>query len=879
MRCVAACLPQALTEETHAGRDEIREIRVGAVVLAPGFAPFDPSEAATLRYRDCPNIVTSLEFERILSASGPFRGEMRRPGDGREPRRVAWIQCVGSRDENAGGNPWCSSVCCMYAMKEARVAMEHAGGPGGLSATVFLMDARCHGKDFDKYYERAREAGVRFVRSRIHTLTPLPSGDVRICHVGPGGAAAEEDYDMAVLSVGLAPPGDLPDLAARAGVALSPEGFVATLPFDPVRTTRPGVYVCGAGAEPKDIPSAVCEASAAAGAAAGGLAAARGTAVRERAYPEEKDVAAEIPRIGVFVCRCGINIASVVDVEAVRDYAAGLPFVELASDSLFTCSADSQARIREAVAGHGLNRVVVASCSPRTHEAMFRETLAQAGLNRYLFEMANIRDQDSWVHRADPGKATRKAMDLVRAAVAKAALLEPLRLTRMEVTREALVVGGGVAGLAAALSIADQGFRAHLVERGPVLGGMARELHLRGRDPRALAEGLARRALSHPLVSVRLGSVPVSSEGFLGNFETRIRGPEGEVEVIRHGATVLACGGLPHEPRAYLYGTHPRVLLQLEMDRLLREPPADGGGGAGPLTPGAAFAFIQCVESRDQARPYCSRTCCSHTLESTLAILDRDPSAPVYVFYRDIRSYGLRERLYREARGRGARFLRYEPEAPPELEALADGRLRITARDPALGRPVSVTADWLTLATGIDPAPMREGVAEVFKAQLNAEGFLLEAHMKLRPVDLASEGQFLAGLAHYPKPLEESLAQAGAAAARAAAVLARPYILVGGAVAECDPAKCAACLTCLRSCPARVPRIVPDGEDPSLPGHAFMEPAVCQGCGICVSECPGKAVRLRFFTDEQLLAKVAALAAGPAAATAPPPGAAPAVLP
>ncbi|MDR1313513.1 MAG: FAD-dependent oxidoreductase [Deltaproteobacteria bacterium] len=857
MRCAKACLPGALTAATHAQAPEIRELDVGAVVLAPGFDPHDPSDALTLRYADCPNVVTSLEFERILSASGPFAGVMRRPGDGREPGRMAWIQCVGSRDENVCGNSWCSAVCCMSAMKEARVAMEHAGGPGRLAASIFYMDARCHGKDFENYFIRAREAGLRFVRSRIHTLTPLPSGDLSLDWIDPAGNLVSETFDMAVLSVGVTPPAGLKELAGKAGVSLNAEGFIRTLPFEPEKTTRAGVFVCGAASEPKDIPASVCEASAAAGSAAGLLASARGSRARERGYPDERDTASEIPRIGVFVCRCGINIASVVDVDAVKEYASSLPFVELSSDSLFTCSADSQARISDAVRELGLNRVVVASCSPRTHEAMFRETLAQAGLNRYLFEMANIRDQDSWVHRGHPEKATRKAMDLVRAAVAKAALLEPLRLTRMGVFPEALVVGGGAAGLTAALSIAAQGFKAHLVEKSASLGGRARELFLRDRDAAAYVGELARKAESDPLVEIHLESFPENSEGFLGNFETRIKGPGGTF-AVKHGATVLACGGRPHVPGSYLYGRHPRVLLSLDVDRMLAE------NDPALARPGVAFCFIQCVESRCGERPYCSRTCCSHSIESALTLLDRNPTASAWVLYRDIRTYGFREKLYREARSRGVRFARYEEDAPPILEPLGDARLRVTVRDHVLGRPIELTADWLALATGIDPAPMKEEIAEVFKAQLNAEGFLLEAHMKLRPVDLATDGQFLAGLAHYPKPLDESIAQARAAAARASALLSKPFILTGGAVAECDPSKCAACLTCLRSCPVKVPKIVPNEEDPALPGHAFMEPAICQGCGVCVSECPAKAIRLKLFTDEQLLAKIAALASGAA---------------
>ncbi|MDR3152854.1 MAG: FAD-dependent oxidoreductase [Deltaproteobacteria bacterium] len=863
MRCVKACLPGALTPETHAQEPETLELEVGAVVLAAGFEPYDPSDAETWRYRDSPNIVTSLEFERILSASGPSQGHMTRPSDGREPKRIAWLQCVGSRDINRCDRKYCSSVCCMYAMKEAAIAKEHAGSAGGLEASVFYMDIRSHGKDFEKYYERAKEAGVRFVRSRIHTLTPLPDGDVALEYIEEGGALAREVFDMAVLSVGLSPAPSLKALAGTLGVGLTPDGFVLAPAFEPVFTGRPGVYACGAVTEPKDIPHAVMEAQAAAQAAGASVAGARFTRTRSRSYPEERDITGEAPRIGVFVCSCGINIASVVDVEAVAGYARSLPFVELAENNLFTCSADTQAKIRSAIAELKLNRVVVASCSPRTHEAMFRETLAQAGINRYLFEMANIRDQDSWVHQSEPERATAKAKDLVRAAVAKAAFLEPMYQTRMDLTREALVVGGGVAGLTAALAIADLGFKAHLVERSGRLGGEAPKVRSRGKDLAAYAESLAKKAMEHPLVEVRLNSRPIASEGFVGNFVTRIAtappdGGASEAEFeLRHGATVLACGGKAHEPGMYLYGKSPRVILSLDMDAMLKR------GDPWLSRPGASFGFIQCVESRVPERPYCSRVCCTHTLESALSILDLNPTARVFVAIRDMRSYGFRERLYEEARERGVIFVRYGLDSLPEVSWAPGGGLYVTVTDHVLGRPLRFSADWLTLASGIDPVPMKEEIVEVFKGQLNAEGFLLEAHMKLRPVDLATDGQYMAGLAHYPKPAEESIAQARAAAARAAGVLAKPYIMVGGVVAEADPAKCAACCTCVRACPVKVPKIVPDEGDPSRRGHAFMEPAICQGCGVCVSECPGKAIKLQFFTDEQLISKVSALAEGP----------------
>ena len=850
-RCVKACLPQAVSLETHAQADEIIELEVGSVVMATGFDPFDPTRSETYRYTQCPNVVTAMEFERILSASGPFQGHMVRPSDHKEPTRIAWLQCVGSRDLNRCDHRYCSAVCCMYAIKEAVIAKEHAGG-SNLDATVFYMDIRTYGKDFEKYYNRAQDAGVNFVRSRVHTLTPQLNGDVAVDYIDDAGERKREFFDMVVLSVGLSPPSTLPEMARSMGIELNEDGFLATGDFTPVTTSRPGIHACGAVNEPKDIPYTVMEASAAAEAASRDIYEVRGTLARSVVYPDERDVTGETPRIGVFVCHCGINIASIIDVEALTAYAATLPFVEVAERNLFTCSQDTQGKIKTAIIENKLNRLVVASCSPRTHEPMFRETLAQAGINKYLFEMANIRDHDSWVHQKEPDKATIKAKALLRGAVAKAALLEPMYQTQMGLVPEALVIGGGATGLTASLSLAEKGFPVHLVEATNELGGQARRLFPRGKDIDKFLDDLIDKVRKQPNIHLYMNSRPKFSGGFLGNFETVVGGPAGEETTIKHGATILCAGGLPHEAQSYLYKEHPRVILALDMDeKLKKDDPALKGR--------QTFAFIQCVESREPDRPYCSKVCCTHSIENALMILDRNPEAQVYIVYRDVRAYGFREKLYQEARSRGVRFIRYDVEDKPVLESGPDGRVRLTVKDHVLMRPLEIDADWVTLATGVDPTPMRD-LVEIFKGQLTAEGFLLEAHMKLMPVDLATHGQYLAGLAHYPKPLEESITQAQAVAARAAGTLGHDHIMVGGIVAVVDPKKCAVCCTCVRACPVGVPRIVTNEEDASARGNAYMEPAICQGCGVCVSECPGKAIKLQFFTDEQLVAKVAAMA-------------------
>jgi heterodisulfide reductase subunit A-like polyferredoxin len=842
-QCVKACLPEAVTMETHQMQDEVVDLEIGSVVLAGGFDPFDPTIYKTYQYTELPNVMSAMEFERVLSASGPFQGHLIRPSDHEEPKKIAWLQCVGSRDLNRCDRPYCSAVCCMYAIKEAVIAKEHSHED--LDTTIFYMDMRTYGKDFEKYYNRAQDLGVRFVRSRVHTINPAENDSLSIQYVDEKGQMQTEEYDMVVLSVGMEPTAGFKELAERLNVNLTDEGFIEASSFSPVETSRPGIYACGAINEPKDIPISVMEASAAASGAASGLAEVRFTRTKTLEYPDERAVEEEAPRIGVFVCHCGINIGGVVDVPSVAEYAKGLPFVELADDNLFTCSQDTQGKIKEAILENNLNRVVVASCSPRTHEPMFRETLMQAGLNKYLFEMANIRDHNSWVHQLEPDKATKKAKDLIRAAVAKAALLTPMHQTPMSLTKEAVVVGGGVAGMTAAMSLAEQGYPVHLVEKTDTMGGNALKLNTtwKGESIQDFVAKLVKDVESNSLITVYKNASIKSSGGFLGNFETVVATPDGEV-TIPHGTAIVATGGQPYKPEEYMYGQHDRVLTTLDMDAKL-------AAQDDMIKKAKAAVFIQCVGSREPDRPYCSKVCCTHSVESAIKIKEINPDASVYVLYRDVRTYGFREELYKEARGKGVIFIRFDLDGKPVVEADGPDSLKITVTDHILGMPVQINADMVTLASAILPNQAKE-VTEAFKVQQNAEGFYLEAHMKLRPVDFANEGMFLAGLAHYPKPIEESIAQARAAAARASTIMAKDQIMVGGIVATVEPEKCAVCLTCVRTCPFGVPYI---GEE----GHAVIEPAICQGCGACVSECPGKAITLQFFTDEQILAKTEAL--------------------
>ena len=844
-QCVGACVAEAVD---HTQTAVEKEIEVGSVILCPGSDAFSPEPYEDMyHYAEYPNVVTSLEFERVLSATGPTLGHLVRPSDEKEPRRIAWLQCVGSRDTASCGNEYCSAVCCMYAVKEAVIAKDHS--QGDLETTIFYMDMRTYGKDYEKYYRRARdEHGVRFIRSRIHTISQVEeTKDLVLRYSDEEGTLHEETFDMVVLSVGLEITAETRQLAARLGMAVDGHGFAVTHPFNPTATSRPGVYVSGAFQAPKDIPASVTDASSAACAASMDLQKARGSDIKTLTMPDEIDVADESPRIGVFVCNCGINIAGVVDVPAVTEYAAGLPGVVLADQNLFTCSQDTQDRMKEMIREHGLNRVVVASCSPRTHEPLFQETLQACGLNKYLFEMANIRDQDSWVHGDAPEGATEKAKDLVRMAVARAALLKPLREKRIPINRRALVIGGGIAGMNAAIGLADQGFETVIVEKEPQLGGLCRDLTttLEGEDIQRYLLELVDRVTTHDRIQVLTESLVVGFSGFKGNFTTEvIVGPRMYERKIDHGVIILATGAVEYKPEEYLYGQDYRVMTQIELGKRLEVK------GASDLN---RVVMIQCVGSRNDEHPNCSRVCCQSAVKNALHIKELNPEAEVFILYRDMRMYGLMEKYYTEARRQGVIFSRFPENAPPSVETADDG-IVVTFKDHILQRDIRITADRLVLSAGMIAADTGE-LASILKLPRNEDGYFIEAHAKLRPVELANEGVFLCGTAHGPKLISEAVSQAFAAASRAATFLSRPEITLSAVTARVDPERCAACLVCVRACPYGVPRINADGV-------SEIDVAMCHGCGICAAECPAKAIDLGWYEDGQIISKIDALLEG-----------------
>jgi heterodisulfide reductase subunit A len=824
--------------------ETVIDLKVGAIILAPGFQAFDPAGLEAYHYTEFKNVVTSMDFERVLAATGPTEGHLLRPSDNKEPGKIAWLQCVGSRDINRCDKAYCSSVCCMYAIKEAMIAAEHSHAP--LDAAIFFMDMRTYGKDFEKYYNRAKyDMGIRFIRCRVHSVEENEDAGLKVSYVNDNGDTRDENFDMIVLSVGLESSACAMDLASKMGIELDQYDFAKTSPFRPVATSKSGIYVAGCFQGPKDIPYSVMEASAASAAASMDLASVRGTLKRVKEFPPERDVSGEEIRTGVFVCNCGINIGSVVNVPEVAAFARTLPDVTYVQENLFSCSQDAQDQLAGVIKEQGLNRVVVAACSPRTHEPLFQETMSNTGVNKHLFEMANIRDQNSWVHGSDPEAATQKAKDLVAMAVAKANYRIALEPIEVPLTKSTMVLGGGPAGMTAALTVADQGFKVYLVERKEQLGGHGLKMRktFTGEPVRPFLDETIKRVNSHKNIEVHIGAEPVKVTGFVGNFHTSLdTGAE-----FDHGTAIIATGADSVSVDEYLYGQNPNVMKWFDLDKKIKEDPDF-------IRETKCAVAIHCVGSREPERPYCSKICCSHAIASAIDLKELNPEMNIFMLYRDIRTYGRLEELYQKARSMGIIFVRYDPESKPKVEEV-DGELRVTVMDHVLGRPILLAPDFVTLYTAIAPRGS-EKLADMFKVTLNQEKFFQEAHMKLRPVDFSTDGIFVCGIAHYPKPLDECITQAQAAASRAVTILAQEKVVIEPIVAVfVERDACRGCGLCVALCPYGALEI----EDTTEGRKVKMISASCKGCGICAATCYRHAISINAFTDTQIEAQMHAL--------------------
>jgi len=831
---------------------EQKEIRVGAVILSTGMEPFDPSVKREYHYGDFANIVTSMDYERLLSSTGPYQGEILRASDKEHPHKIAWIQCIGSRRVTQGDNSYCSAVCCTYTQKQVILTKEHYADA---DCTVFHNDIRSYGKDFERYYDRAANLpNVRFIRSYVSIVREDPeTKNVVIRYATNEEGVKEEEFELVVLSIGLNPPTDAQTLASKFGIQLNDRRFCQTSPVNPMATNRKGIFVTGAFQGPVDIPESVFSASGAGSQVGELLNHRRGDLSQERIYPPERDVSKEEPKIGVFICHCGANIGRIVNVPEVVEYCKTLPNVVHAQEQLFSCATNSAKQITDVTRDMGLNRVIVAACSPRTLEPLFRDTVREAGINQYYFEMANIREHNSWVHAKQKDEATQKAKDIIRMSAARARRLAPLQEIDLGVNKAALVLGGGVAGMNCALSIANQGHDVHLVEKASKLGGSARNIHstLYGLDIQEYLRDLIAKVYKHPLIHVYHDATITEAAGYVGNFVTAVRSDKGLTQ-IKHGAAVIAIGADLYKPTEYLYGEDQRVLTQLELEERIAHKDEN-------ITNAASLVMIQCVGCRNEERNYCSRVCCSVSVKHALKLKELNPDMDIYVLFRDMRTYGFNEDFYREASSQDIKFIRYEPEQKPEVEQgeAEDGRpvLKVTVTDFVLGKKLVLDADVISLAAAVVPSASTNEVAALFKVTLNPDGFFKEAHVKLRPVDFATDGVYVCGMAHYPKFLPETINQSFGAAGRVLTLLSRDVVVASGAVCDVDESRCVSCGACITACTYGAI----DFFETAMGRKARVNPVLCKGDGVCNAKCPTNAIQLKHFTDEEILSEIDAV--------------------
>ncbi len=843
--CEGVCKNEAI--DLNQTPEEI-EIKAGAIVLSLGYEVFDPSIKDEYGYGKFKNVVTSLDFERLMCATGPYEGEILRASDKKHPNKIAWIQCVGSRRVTPGENSYCSAVCCTYTQKQVILTKDHNKDA---QCTIFHNDVRSYGKDFELYCQRTEElGGVRFIRSYASVVREIPeTKNLIVRYATNDDGVKEEEFDMVVLSVGLNPPKGYEELAEKFGIELDSHGFCKTLGENPIATTKPGIFVSGAFQGPMDIPESVFTASGASSQCAELLDYRRGKLAEERIYPKEKDVSGEEPKIGVFVCHCGANIGRVVDVPSTVEYALTLPNVVHAQDQLFSCASNSAKEITDMISEKGLNRVVIAACSPRTLEPLFWDTLREAGLNQYYYEMANIREHCSWVHSKEKEDATQKAKDIIRMSVARAYHLEPLREIDLPVNKAALVVGGGPAGMTCALSIANQGHEVHLLEKEKELGGMAKRLHytLEGMDVDAYLNDLIRKIYRNPLIHVYMEANITEATGYVGNFVTKVESEKGEA-TIEHGAAIIAIGADEYRPSEYLYGENDKVLTHVELGELLAQKDEN-------LINAQTLVMIQCVGCRQQDRNYCSRVCCSHAVKNALKLKKLNPESDIYIIFRDMRTYGLYEDYYRKASENDVKFIRYEPDNKPVVEAVKEGGrdvLRVGVTDPVLGQKIAIDADYISLAAAVIPSSESRKISQLFKVSLGPDNFFKEAHVKLRPLDFATDGVFLCGMAHYPKHLTEAVNQAYGAAGRALTLLSHDIVTVSGSVCYVDEKKCFGCGACISACTYGAIEF----REVKKAKKAVVNPVLCKGDGLCNAKCPTGAISLKHFTDEELLSQI-----------------------
>jgi heterodisulfide reductase subunit A len=813
---------------------------VSSIIVATGFSALEP-DALKYGYGKYANVITALQYERLLSASGPTQGEIVRPSDGKKPKKVAWIQCVGSRSPKYD-RLYCSRVCCMYATKEALITRDHHPD---IDTTVYYMDLRAYGKGFEEYYNLAEDMGVEYIRSRPVEAYGKENGNIVVVYENTlTGEIEEEEVELLVLSTAIIP-SQIGKLAHILDIELDENGFIKEkdVVYAPFETSREGIYVAGCSQGPKDIPDSVAQACAAAAKAL--------IDVRRKERRQEQEKVEEIkisdePKTGVIICHCGKNIAGFLDVKAVCDYAKTLPEVVYAEDEAFACSEDAQTRIKQAVKEHGLNRLVVAACSPRTHAFLFQQTLAELGLNKYLFEMANIRNHCSWVHSKDWDNATEKAKDLVRSAVKKVGLQEPLHEMEVEVSKRALVIGGGISGLSTALNLARLGIHVYLIEKENKLGGNLRHINIlfpSDMPAKEVLQPLVKMVKENPNISVFTNTVLTTISGYIGNYEA-VLSVKGKDKKIAFGTIVVATGFTEVSPEGtYGYGEHAHIVTELELEKMLKDK---------KVPDYKTVVFIGCVLSRCDERPFCCRIGCGNAVKNANILKEKNPDANVFVLYRDVRTFGKNEEEYYEnVQKKGVIFLRFTEEKEPDV-TVTNKKITVTVFDQLLQEEIEIPADLVVLNAALEGDTTAEDLKTLLKVPLGEGRYFMEAHAKIRPLDFPIDGVYLCGAAHSPKGIADSIAQAVGAASRAAVPMMKGWVTIEPITALIDTDTCTGCGICIQVCPYSA---LEKGEDKK--SHVIE--ALCKGCGACGATCPYGAVTMKGFTDAQLTSMVQTL--------------------
>lgn len=837
------------------------EVNVGAIVVATGFDMFAEELSSRWGY-GFENVVNALEYERILCASGPFGGHVLRPSDQEEPEIIAFVQCAGSRDlhENV---PYCSSVCCMYTAKEAIITKEHSDHS---ECYVFRHDIRAYGKNFYEFTQRAQEEyGVKYFQTKISTIKEDPETNDLIIHYEDLKTGEFKDFraNLVVLATPLVPSSGTEKLASLLDVELDHYNFYKEKSyFDKAQSSKEGIFLCGFAQGPMDIPETVADASGVASQVATLLNTAKFTAVKEKVFDiAEREVkVTDEPRIGVMVCHCGINIGKYVDVPNVRDYIKTLPNVVICEDNLYSCSSDSQVRIKELILEHNLNRFIVASCTPRTHESLFQETCQEAGMNKYLFEMVNIRDQCSWVHMTELEAATKKSKDLLRMAVAKARLIKPQSEEKLQVTPTGLIIGGGVSGMTAALSLADQGFQTYLVEKEDKLGGNLNNLNILypiQEEASIFLKEITQKVKDNKNIEVLLETKINSIKGYVGNYEVVINNTGKDPVELKIGTIIVATGAQEHKPEGlFQYNKENNdVITQLELEQKLQKTDSTWLDNINRVT------FILCTNARQkEGITYCSNVCCATSIKNINILKEIRPELEIVVLYRDLQMAKKEFEEYYRNRRKDAMFLRYDLDNLPEVSKKTQGNYGISVFDTNLKDDIVYDTDMIVLATPMVPADNLKELAMMLKVPLDRTGFFLEAHVKLRPLDFATDGVFLCGCAQWPKNIQDSISQANGAAGRASRFLSAKEITTSGLVAEVNPDKCIGCGECQQVCPYNAIELIEetkDFEDISIVvSKSNINSALCKGCGTCAGTCKVGAIMVKHYDYDQISAMI-----------------------